>query len=317
MKKCYNIVVWSLLYVTFLACAIGVRQKMTSENLSEIWGWDYRTLVDQIQTWGYITYFGFRHPGLGLILSPLVVLEHLWGATYVVVMPGVALLTAMLLKRMSGWAGLVVWLSFPTTWLMAATPESFPVAQLALVVSVWRFRKRKVGLCGAGLLGVINGLITLTNGVKPVLAYLLTCRDWKKVVQIVGVIVGLAIAGVAFFYFRSLVSGRSCLAGLAMTLSWIPETRDIPHELYDFFIRPVGVYQSLVVYPLAVLGVVRMLAMRHFAILMICASYFSVDFLLHGVIGWGARELWVFAPHWLFILPLIVGYGIMPKSCMH
>lgn len=310
MKKYVKFTIWPLLYAAFFIVAIGVKQKVSEEGLSEIWGWDYRTFVDQIQTWGYITYFGFRHPGLGMILSPLVALEHLWSSAYLVVMPGVALLTAALIKKMAGWLGFAVWLSFPTTWLMAATPESFPIAQLALVTGACFGRvDRESGRRLFGAIGwsVLNGLITLTNGVKPMLAYLVTCRDWKVVRRVVGLGFAAVVLGATFFYARSLVSGRSCLAGLEMTLSWIPETRNLPRELYDFFVRPVGFYQSFAVYPLVFFGVFRALSTKHYALTAVCAAYFSVDFVLHLVIGWGAAELWVFAPHWIWILPLLAG----------
>lgn len=317
MNKYVNIIVWPVLYLAFLACAIGIRQKVTSEGLSEIWGWDYRTFVNQIQTWGYISYFGFRHPGLGFLLSPLVALEHLWCAAYVVVMPSVALLTAALIKRMSGWVGLMVWLSFPTTWLMAGTPESFPIAQLALVASVFvGLGVKGVGCKSAIVLSTINGLVTLTNGVKPMLGYLVTCRDKKRVLRIAAMCAGLAVLGAAFFYARTLITGRGCMAGIAKTLSWIPESRDLPRELYDFFVRPVGFYQSFVVYPLVVFGMARAFVAKRFKTMSMLCAYFLVDVIIHLVIGWGGAELWVFAPHWIWILPLLCSSGVGRLKCL-
>lgn len=314
---------WAGLYISFVVCAFVVKNYVLSNNIPEILGWDYKTFVNQIQNWGYISYFGFRHPGLGIVLSPLVALEHLWSGAYLLVMPGVALMTAYLIYKMSNAIGLIVWLSFPVTWLMAAIPESFPIAQLTLVVSLYLMTKKdfstETGRSRATLLSVIalsivNSMVTLTNGVKPMLAYLITCNNRRTIIKLTGIALMLLIGGVFFFYVRSLVCGRSCVSGIAKTLSWIPEKRVLWQELYGFFIKPVGVIQSFIVYPLLVycvfLGRLKGLRKR---VLWISAFVF-VDVVLHLVIGWGMQEPWVFAPHWIFIIPLIVGNGILRKK---
>ena len=314
-KRLISIVLWGCLYAAFLTVAIIVRNHVIDSGATEIWGWDYRTFVEQIQNWGYISYFGFRHPGLGVVLSPLVAFEHLWSMAYLVVMPGVAVLTAYLIYRMAGLTGLIVWISFPVTWLMAAIPESFPIAQLALVGSLFLLNEKhpsQTGETGGSiqrvlLLSAVNGMITLTNGLKPFLAYVLGCRDRRKLMR-VGLVVALVVlGGMAFFFIRSLVCGRSCLSGIAMTLSWIPEKRNVLQELYGFFIRPVGLVQSFVIYPLFAYGLFRPRLRDSTILIRNLLAFFSVDVLLHLVVGWGMSEPWVFAPHWIFIIPIIIG----------
>lgn len=322
-RKCIiSIALWGCLYVAFLAVAIIVRNHVIDSGATEIWGWDYRTFMEQIQDWEYISYFGFRHPGLGVVLSPLVALEHLWADAYLFVMPGVAVLTAYWVHRMAGLAGLVVWLSFPVTWLMAAIPESFPIAQLALVGSVVLLNEKHLSRTENGgmsiqrvlLSATINGMITLTNGLKPFLAYVFGCRDRRKLMK-VGLVVGLVVlGGIAFFFIRSIVCGRSCLSGIAMTLSWIPEKRNLLQEWYGFFVRPVGMIQSFVIYPLLICGLFRCKLRDSHILLRNLLSFFSIDVLLHLVIGWGMSEPWVFAPHWIFIIPIIIGKGF-PLNC--
>ena len=316
-KRIVLIGAWAFLYVAFVTVALLVRNHVYTNNIAEIWGWDYRTFVDQIQCWDYISYFGFRHPGLGIVLSPLVAIEHLRSGAYLLVMPGVALLTAYLIYRMAGLIGLIVWLCFPTTWLMAAIPESFPIAQLALVGSLFLIDKRLLPQTGDGTVGMkmvlflaaLNGMITLTNGLKPILAYAFNYRDRLKLLLLVGVMVLVALGGVGFFFIRSVVCGRSCFAGIAMTLSWIPETRNLFQELYGFFIRPVGLIQGVVIYPLLTYSLWSL--REHFADVLFLSifAFLSVDFLLHLVVGWGMSEPWVFAPHWIFAIPIIIGRG--------
>ena len=316
-KRIVSVGAWMCLYAAFLTVAILVRNHVYANNVAEIWGWDYRTFVDQIQSWDYISYFGFRHPGLGIILSPLVVMEHLWSDAYLVLMPGIALLTAYLLYKIAGLIGLIVWLCFPVTWLMSAIPESFPVAQLALVSSLFLMDKSPspqasdgtVSMKSVIVLAALNGMITLTNGMKPILAYVVNCRDRRKLLLLGGAIAFAVLGGVGFFLIRSIVCGRSCFAGIAMTLTWIPDARNILQELYGFFIRPVGLFQSFVIYPLLAYGLWRL--REHFADKLIRSllAFLSVDFLLHLVIGWGMSEPWVFAPHWIFAIPIIIGRG--------
>lgn len=307
--KSLRLVFWILLYAAFVAVACGLRGFVSAQGLSEVWGWDYQTFVGQIQDWRWIGYFGFRHPGLGLVMSPLVALEHLWSGAYLLVMPALATATAALIWKMSGWRGLFVWLTFPTTWLMAGIPESFPLAQLALVGSVWISSRVEVKRCrGACCVGfvVLNTMITLTNGVKPVIAYLVMCRDWKKVLRIACAGVALLALGVVFFYVRSLVTGRGIGAGIGATLSWIPSHRNITQESYGFFIKPVGLIQSFFVYPAVLFGIYRHIRRRQTSSLILLASYFIVDMFIHLGIGWGMSEPWVFAPHWIWMLPMII-----------
>ena len=314
-----SVCVFAALYVAFVGVAFLLRAHMAESGASEIWGWDYRTFVGQIRDWNWIGYFGFRHPGLGLVCSPLVALEHVWSGAYLLVMPAVATATAWLVWKLSGGVGLGVWLVMPTTWILAGTPESFPIAQLALVGSCyWLLNEKRIAarrgrralplVCAA--FAVLNTMITLTNGVKPMLGWLV--MNWKglnrKVIVRGGLaVVGAVALGVGFFYVRTLMTGRGMGAGIEATFSWIPAERNLPRELYGFFVRPVGLWQSFIVYPLALFGIYRSVRAHRTSSLLLLTSYFSADVLIHGIVGWGMTEPWVFAPHWIWILPLLAG----------
>ena len=298
--------VWPIFYAAFVSAAYGLRADMSRSGLTEIWGWDYGTFVGQINDWRWITYAGFRHPGLGLLMSPLVALQHVWADAYLWFMPAVATATAGLVRRLGGWCALAVWLALPTTWLLAGTPESFPVAQLALLASAGLLmqadgRRTRFGWC---LAAGINGLVTLTNGGKVVLAWLLTRAKKRDVMRVAGAVVVVAVAGIAFFAVRAHQSGKDWTDGLRATLGWIPAERCLGREWWGFFIRPVG-WVALVAYPLALVGLFRdRLRTKVFA------SFFVVDFVLHLVIGWGMSEPWVFAPHWTWMLAILAGEGV-------
>lgn len=159
------------------------------------------------------------------------------------------------------------------------------------------------------VLAVLNGLITLTNGIKPILAYVATCGDWKKKAKITGASVFCVLLGVGAFAVRAYLTGRDIGSGITATLSWIPENRHIATELYGFFIRPVGLVQACLVYPAALLGLCALIRFRQYPLLITYASYLAVDVGIHCVIGWGMSEPWIFAPHWIWLLPLVIGRG--------
>lgn len=316
------ICLWICLYIGFVIEALCIHNHVQQIGMTEVWGWDYHTFVTQIQSWRYVTYFGFRHPGLGVVLSPLVAIEHIWSGAYLLFMPGVAFATAYLICKMSGLIGLAVWLSFPVTWLMAAIPESFPVAQLVLVGSLYLMNdtvamkdgvKSTAGIKSVMLLGILNGMVTLTNGLKPILAYLITSNNRRSVMKVGLAMIIIALCGAVFFYVRSLFCERSYLSGIAMTLSWIPDERNFMEELYGFFIKPVGLLQSLIIYPLCIYSLCRFKSSDSVVLLQMLVSFASVDVLLHLVVGWGMSEPWVFAPHWLFILPILIGRRFHPR----
>lgn len=319
MRIFRKILPWGGLYLAFVVAAIVLQRHVQSNCLREVWGWDYQTFCQQIGDWRWIGYFGFRHPGLGIVFSPLVMLQHVWAYAYLAVMPMIAVATAWLIGRIAGRVGLVIWLSFPATWLMAGIPESFPVAQLALVGSFhWLMHSHMISVrrghrgaaFGIILFVVVNLLVTLTNGLKPALAYLAALSrtlDRRKFALVLSILAGLAALGTVLFCVRSLVTGRGIWSGVMATLSWIPDERNLPQELYGFFIRPVGVVQSALVYPFVVYGAYRLIRMGQMSILLLLLPYFGVDLAIHVLIGWGMAEPWVFAPHWIWILPMVAG----------
>lgn len=309
MQRALKIGAWALLYAAFVLAAVALKASLADSESAEIFGWDYGLYLRRIKDWSWITYTGFRHPGLGIVMSPLVVLEHLWAEAYLLVMPMVALATSYFVLQLGGFWALVAYLAFPSTWVLAGTPESFPIAQLCLAASV--ACTASADLRRTLAFSMLNGAVTLTNGVKGILSFIVISsrrRDIRNLALIFG---GLAVAGAVFFFVRAEVTGRSCDEGVVKTLSWIPTTRHFCRELYGFFIRPLG-FAAASVYPLAACGVVRILrggivAERN--MLKTLAAYFAIDAFLHLVIGWGMDEPWVFAPHYLWMIAVLAGRG--------
>ena len=48
---------------------------------------------------------------------------------------------------------------------------------------------------------------------------------------------------------------------------------------------------------------------RRSRFLWLALSFFGFDMMIHLVLGFGINEIFIMAPHWLFVLPLSVAYA--------
>lgn len=304
---------WLALYAAFVVAAVLLRRHMAGNGLREIWGWDYATFVGQINDWRWIAYTGFRHPGLGVVASPLVALQHLWSGAYLLVMPAVAVATGWCIWRLGGWISVLIWLAMPTTWILAGTPESFPLAQLALAASALHLaaepgERRVVGIVSAGALAALNSMVTITNGAKVALGWLVTRARRKDLAWLAAGGGLVVLAGVLFFAVRAHLNGKDWMDGIRATLAWVPAERCWTRELWGFFVRPVG-WAAVAAYPLAAWGL-----WRNRKLAKVFGAFFAIDLVIHVVIGWGMKEPWVFAPHWSWMLAAAAGQGLRLKK---
>ena len=318
--KVLRAIPWFVLWFAFVAAAVVLRNRMLTTGDAEFMGWDYCRYVSQFQDWSYIWFFGIRHPGLGVLCSPLIALEHLLPGAYLFALPLVATATALLIWRLSGVIGLLIWLSFPTTWIMAGMPESFCFAQLVLVWGAL-FLSERDKKCGERLpivilVSVCNGLVTITNAVKPVVSYLaalFAVREVRRALRCMLMIAGMIVVMMFLFYLRTIVTGRGISEGMSGTLQWIPAERNILKELYGFFVRPVGIAQSFLLYPTAAYTVARF---WQDGFVMMLLSWLAVDVAIHLVVGWGASEPWVYSPHWIWIFPVLIGWSFKRRESL-
>jgi len=234
-------------------------------------------------------------------------------------MPGVAWATVFLLWRfvrmLSGigaaYGAVVLWLAMPYTWILAGVPESFPVAQLVLVAAAYGLVRNRMSRKAVVAFSVLNACVTLTNGIKPALAwFVLQARRRERLVGL-GAGMLVLLLGVAFFAVRAQVTGRPVAGGVLGTLAWIPNVRNWRMEVVGFFLRPVG-WISVVVYPVAVLGIwAGLRAGRERArVLAVLGLFVLPDFVLHLVVGWGMEEPWLFFAHWGWVLAVLSGFGL-------
>lgn len=248
--------------------------------------------------------------------------------------------------RLCATAGAVLFASFSYTWFLAACPESFPFACLAgLLVLLWGalpYSRQDGRAMRAGwiALAVLNGGITVTNGVKVALAYLVGRGfSWRRVARlatVLAIIVLLAVAIILLRYalFRIMTGGEKANLsdGLVQSFQFIDGGFGIRERLAKIascFSEPIvthgdpleqnilsRAYGNIVVpwavallYVSAAIGAWRL--WRHVLVRLVLAM-FCVDFLLHVVISWGLEEGHIYCGHWLYA-PAILA-ALLPIS---
>jgi len=258
------------------------------------------------------------------------------------------LLRRLAVKRLEAAALTALFASFAASWLLAACPESFNIscmlALLTLHFALYVHRHaetmdRSLEYAGWGALAVFTGGITCTQVVKTAMAYFVTRRPkWKHVL-----LIGLAILGAGFIvgvvfmirlYLRTEPGGygrefASALhnIGAFFVGNGMPLLRRLGH-VFVFFTEPVvtrGVpfvenglpilYASPLVAGIALLpplaAVLSALVARRDFIVRLIAAMFLVDVGIHFVLFWGMGEAQIYAGHWYYAVPVLIGCGLV------
>lgn len=179
---------WVALFAAFFMFGLYVHSRLVAEGGAEVFGLDYATFMAQMRDTGWIVYTGFRHPGLGLVLSPVVVvaatLQKLGSRVCDIFIVGVMALTGVvnvwLVKRIAGWLAAGLFLVFGFTWVLAAVPESFPFSMTCLLLAAMLCKQEdSIDTAGSGrirfaawiALALVTSAVTVTNGLKIVIAF--------------------------------------------------------------------------------------------------------------------------------------------------
>ena len=340
----------AMLWAAFFMCGILLGNWMAETHAEGVLGYDYALYIQQLSDPRWIFYMGVRHPGLGLVMSPIVLVGaalasvgECWRQVFIILFFAfIAVANVWLVKKIAGWMAVCVFLVFGWTWVLAAVPESFPVAMLSLLLVLVLVKSDIQGWqrwLGWGILFMLCSAITITNGLKVVIAFLVAerCSRRLKCLVVAG-LVGIVAAGISFFYLRMLCWNaahpempKTICGALAQTLFWIPDGLGVwgrvKAGIVNFFLVPVlplaalpfdsnlrlhsipsvcatGWIWGICVYALfaTAFGYVR-----KSCVVRAMMGMFAVDALIHLVCGWGLHEGWIFSAHWFFMVPIMVG----------
>ena len=355
-------ILFGAVWAAFFAFGVYLRTLMPWDRLADLHGLDYTAYGMFWSDYTRIFMPAFRHPFLNFFTAPL----PLFGgrllelgpwpywcfllAVFAAVMAAAALMVHATLRaagtgRGEALAGTALFLSFSYTWLLAACPESFPLACLAGLLTLrWglsphseRGTAGKVGWCALTLL---NGGITTTNGVKVVLAYLaargLTRR--RLVRLLLGGVALAAAAGTAVLLRYLLFNLTHAETKLHLSAGYVHSLESFTHPdlkewlrlVWLFFSEPVvthgdalGVsrlarpYGSVLapaavaaLYAAAAIGAWRMRRQR---LVKMALAMCLVDVALHLALRWGLDEGQVYCGHWLYTPALLA--ALLPATC--
>lgn len=358
-----------LLLIAFIAFGLWLRSEVPTPIWSgidtEIYSFDYLRHAELMSDYHFIGYGRFRHPLFSWLIMPITLFGQstlekfgesgFW--VYLCVMFSLIVWGAVLLMRrllekgarlgkLEAIVTTALFVSFAQVWLHAGMPETYGLSMLLAILFLnlltIKFTDHKVELWSWGVMAGLMGGVTLTQGVKTAIAYVVAKKPRLKHLLLVGAalvaIVGLLIA---FFYVRMKLRtyfnpGSRGFAGayhelFAPLTGWAMSPREWFHRAYVFFSEPIivrgeafeqrtieGGYDSVIqpillflLYFVALWGAIR--GRKALLVQVLCAMM-SVDIVIHFVLGWGLEEAQLYGAHWFFTIPVLVGYAIKGRE---
>ena len=359
------IVLWALYFVFGLWLR---RQIPLDEMPGELHGFDYNAHGVLFSDYRLIHFTRFRHPLFGWLMSPIPLLlgriaQLSFSAYWVflsLIFSAIVTMCVWLVFRIAAriegvgrfraMACASVFACFGYMRYLAAGPESFPVSMLLALLVLWwgafspNVLERRLGenvwrksdLAAWGALLFLSGGVTITQGVKAVLAYIVSRRMTKKMwMWIAAGTAALAVAGTVFYVVKLEVlgaGGRDIAGGLEELLSSIPHGlswNERLRMLEMFFCEPIvphGVPYSVSKitvgytswWPYAVCAAVYLMAgvgawrMRRTLLVRLLFATFTIDALIHLAFFWGMAEAQIYCGHWFYALPILMA-GAIPR----
>ncbi len=352
-------IVFAALWLLYFVYALWARRQFPLDAPDAIHGWDFNGLAEILSDWHRLTFVRFRHPLFGLFLAPIpLLLGRVAQLNYMVYWGCLSFI-------FSGFTALGVWLtyrvcislkgvergdaaiatavfaSFAYVRYMAVGPESYPISMvLALATLLWiqyaatRPRSARLDVAVFVVLFVLAGGVTITQGVKVVLAFMATHSLTRRVRGwLFGGGAAILALGAASYAFKLAVlgdGGRTVGDAIAELLSALPHGVGLNERLRMlemFFLEPivphgaplvegriVGSYCGWRQY--AVCAVCYLLAahgawkLRRAPIMRAIVAMALVDIVIHLVLFWGMDEAQIYCAHWFYLLPIFIAAAL-------
>ena len=333
----------------------------------DVAGYDSEGFVRNYTLVSEILSVNHRHPLVGPVMSPIIAV----GATVaqragdeagrkaviccfaLVGAVSFVLLWLVLAKAGASLAGRLaaaaLWLSFAHVWILGGVAESFGISQMLLLGVLLMVLCEVRDMRAWAAMTAVAGALTVTNAVKPFVAWLVSAGGWGRVRQLNRRLVFLLLAGgvgvvaltVAALLFKwAYVNGVGAWKGTVITIhevtDCLPQGMGFTRRLWlawnAFWCEPMIVREPVIaksyvtasyrtVGPhLVCIGVLALCvwsAVRNFRLPVVRAALAMVafDVLLHAVVGWGVDEGQIYCGHWFWIVPLLVSL-LPPKAAL-
>ena len=340
MRSIFKILPWVSVWLACFVVGMIIRVNVPTNFEFELLGYDYGKYTAYYSDLNWISYMPFRHPLLGIFSSPFVlVFDRMANASVLLYHVFLQLTFAVfgalcvwLVKQIAGWGAACIFMTFPFVWIASAVPESYAISMLVLLSVTWwvvnqhkyQMSFRQKCLVWLGFF-VLAGGVTLTNALKVAIMYVLsTDLSKKQLKRLFLFVLMICLVVVCFFAIRMWLwniahpqSQKTVLKALRITLSWISTDMTIAawvkSVICNFFLIPLtlgckaAAPWAAVVYGFACYSV---WVMRRTRIVKVLLGMFAVDVVIHIVCGWAVNEAYIFSPHWMWMLPVIISCGL-------
>ena len=227
-----------------------------------------------------------------------------------------------------------------TNLILCFTPESFTITTFFLSFTIWfysdRIKKNEtVGVTTGSFLAIVLGGLTITNFAKGIIPMLFLKDSRKEIIKkiiIAGAIFSILIIWMQIQYdFIGLIKFR-----LVNNIS-VPARGNYFEKVFEWLYAGPVFFPEIILLPIKVDGVPFdsiSLEFYHywwqycFAVVLLAILIYSIyknyknklvlmmvlllleDIVIHGIIRYGIRDAFIYGGHWVFLVPLIIGWGI-------
>ncbi|MDR2928342.1 MAG: DUF6080 domain-containing protein [Cytophagaceae bacterium] len=233
--------------------------------------------------------------------------------------------------------------SFFTVIILSFTVETYPFAFLFLMLSLYILSKKyvaekKFGFSTVLIFEFLCGGITITNAIKPLLAFLLNKESIKTVFRNqLKATIPFVVAVTIVFIFYSLKSvmidnnHRSMIEIINSILSYLHFDKEWLKQIFmDYWsssilvapltaqtvgaetvLRPsvyLHLWQYLFSGSILLIFIASLVLNRKNTLVKLLFFYILIDIIIHFVFRYGLNEAIIFGGHWLFLVPMLTGW---------
>ena len=350
------------LWMAYFAYGLWLRRQIPIDVApGELHGFDYNAHGLLLSDHRLILFTRFRHPLFGWLTSPITLFGEsiarfsftaFWGYLSFIfsgIVTASVWLAYRIMTKIDGvgrWRAAICatgFASFGYMRYLAAGPESFALSMLlALAVLWWGCRSSASGgrnqifdRIGWGTLFFLSGGITITQGLKTALSYIVARKQTRRTWLILcGGALALAAGGTLFYVVKLVWLGteggrtignafETLFSSIPHDLSWEQRLRMVEMFLCEPIVPhdvPYSVSKITVGYgtwwPYALCAAVYLLAavgawrMRHMLVTRMILTTLFVDLTIHFGFFWGMEEAQLYCGHWFYVLPIFAAGAI-------
>lgn len=234
---------------------------------------------------------------------------------------------------------LTIYACTSTNLILAFTPESFTITSFFLSFTIYTYsyyikENKSIRLASNSFFAIVLGGITITNFAKGIIPMLFTSDNKKLILRkiiLVSLLFSLILIWMQIQYdFVSLIQSR-----LTGNIS-VPARGNYFEKLFEWLYAGPIFFPEIMILDIKIdglpFGAISLDFYHHWwqylfsisFLLILVYSLFknhknklvqmivlmlSVDILIHGIIRYGIRDAFIYGGHWIFLVPLIIGWG--------